>query len=378
MKKFRLLFIDDDAKSFTLIQNMLSGFDQPRYQIEWTATYAEGLTKLKDNQHDVCLLDYRLGHQNGVNLLQEALQAGCDIPIILLTAYGNFDVDLEVMELGSMDYLDKRQLTPDLLERSIRYAHTRKNLERELRQLYQEKKGLEQLKTDMIRIASHDIQNPVTSILLNLYMLRKQAKLELSASSLEHLDSIERKTNQIKNIVESILSLEKIEAIHQRGLSLIDLVPILAQVINEVDEKFTEKKQTFNAEVRADRIRVQGETTQMAEVITNILLNANRYTSEHGHIDVRLEIVDNEAVLTCKDDGYGVPKEDHERIFQPFFRSPGTANREEGTGLGLHLVKNIIDRHKGTILFESSSDRGSTFGFRLPLVDSSHRSDSTT
>ena len=336
MQNFQLLLIDDDSKTLNLIQNMLVGFDHPRYQVEWATTYTEGLNKLKENQHDACLLDYRLGHQNGISLLQDALKEGCDVPIILLTAYGNHELDLEVMELGSMDYLDKRRLTPAILERSVRYAYTRKNLEQELRKLYKEKEYLERLKSDMIRIASHDIQNPVTSILLNLHILRTQRDTNLPPNVIERIDIIEQKTNQIKNLVGSLLSLEWIESLHQHGLSTIDLVPIIKKVASETADQFAEKKQIFSIDIPDESISIQGEATQLKEAISNILLNAHRYTPEQGHIQLRVEVIKNEAIVTCKDDGYGVLEADHKRIFHPFFRSQHTAQLEGGSGLGLH------------------------------------------
>ena len=369
MDNFRLLFIDDDPRSYTLVENMLSGFDHPHYQIEWIAAYTHGLKKLKENQHDVCLLDYRLGHQNGIMLLQDAMKEGCDIPVILLTAYGSHDVDLEVMELGSMDYLDKRQLTPDILERSIRYAHSRKKLERELQELYLEKKHLEQLKTDMIRIASHDIRNPVTAILLNIYMLLNHDKPGLPDLALERVHIIQQNTLQIKNIVESILSLEWIEEIHRRGLSPINLVPVVEQSISETSQNFLDKKQNFDYKITAEKMIVEGEVKQLGEAISNILMNANRYTAEGGHIRLSLEICDDWAEFIVQDDGYGVPEEDHERIFEPFFRSAHTVALGQGTGLGLHLVRNIIQRHNGEMIFQSTPGVGSEFGFRLPLVN---------
>lgn len=363
---FRLLLIDDDPRSYALVERMLSGFDRPSYQIEWVDNYVNGLERLKENQHDACLLDYRLGHQNGITLLQDAVQAGCDVPVILLTAYGSHTVDLEVMRLGSMDYLDKRQLTADLLERSVRYAYYRKKLERELQILYRERKALEQLKTDMIRIASHDIRNPVTSILMNIEMLRDEA-LALPAAARRRLDYIQANTMQIKTIVESFLSLEWIDEIYRQGLVRIDLVPLVEKIIADVSHKFDDKHQTFTSVIVPQAAIVDGEASQISEAILNLLLNAHRYTPEHGHIDVRLDVTDTEAIFTVRDDGYGVPDADKERIFQPFFRSANTAALEEGTGLGLHLVSNIIQRHNGQMIFSSVVGVGSEFGFRLPL-----------
>ena len=97
-----------------------------RFQLEWVNTYQAGLEAMARNQHDVCLLDYRLGARNGIELLTEAVQRGCQAPIILLTGLGEHEIDVQAMKAGAADYLVKANLHADGLERAIRYAIERK------------------------------------------------------------------------------------------------------------------------------------------------------------------------------------------------------------------------------------------------------------
>jgi signal transduction histidine kinase len=378
MDTLRLLVIDDDPKAYTLLRNMLSVFETSHYVIDWANSYAQGLALLKENKHDVCLLDYRLGHENGVELLKNALSEDPNVAIILLTAYGDYNLDVTVMELGGMDYLDKRQMTPTLLERSIRYAHARKRLEIKLKRLYQEKTELEQLKTEMIQIASHDIKNPVMSILVNLHLLRmSNTGRDWSAVDQQRLEQIEQSANRINEIVGSILSLERIAKLQEEGLQATDLVQIVKQICSEHLPKFETKQQQVEIYIVEERLIADCEPVQLAEAVANLILNAHNYTPDKGRIAISLKRCDQHAVFRITDNGYGVRKEDHERIFLPFFRSKLPENVEEGTGLGLHLVKNIVNRHNGTIIFESTEGIGSTFGFRLPLTESIETSDDT-
>jgi PAS domain S-box-containing protein len=117
----RVLLIDDDQDSFILTRHKLSKIPGGNFTVDWAASYEDGLVQIPKNAHDVYLLDYRLGAQTGLDLLREALAAGCKAPIIMLTSE-NPQVDAEAMRLGAADFLSKDKLDSALLERSIRYS----------------------------------------------------------------------------------------------------------------------------------------------------------------------------------------------------------------------------------------------------------------
>src|ERR1044071_7291842 len=117
----RVLLIDDDQDSYILTRHKLSKIPGGSFAVDWAASYEQGLEEIKKNGHDVYLLDYRLGAQTGLDLLGEALAAGCKAPIIMLTSENPL-VDAEAMKLGAADFLSKDKLDSALLERSIRYS----------------------------------------------------------------------------------------------------------------------------------------------------------------------------------------------------------------------------------------------------------------
>jgi DNA-binding response OmpR family regulator len=122
----RVLLVDDDDDDYRLTREMLAEVAQPKYELEWAKTYDAGLEVIGRREHDVYLLDYRLGERDGLQLLREALMRGCRAPLILLTGQGDREVDLAAMSAGAADFLPKNQLSAALLERSIRYALDRK------------------------------------------------------------------------------------------------------------------------------------------------------------------------------------------------------------------------------------------------------------
>ena len=114
---------------------------------------------------------------------------------------------------------------------------------------------------------------------------------------------------------------------------------------------------------------VRGFEIELQQVIANLIGNAIKYTPEGGTIDVSLRKHGTLVQFEVTDSGYGIPVEQQQKLFQPFFRVQIDETKSiEGTGLGLYLVKKFIERHHGKILFYSEYGKGSTFGFTLPLI----------
>jgi DNA-binding response OmpR family regulator len=122
----KILLIEDDEDDYFLTKSLLKEIKRERFDLEWASTYDAGVKKLLQQQHDICLVDYRLGAQNGIDLLRVAVEHGCKMPIILLTGQGEHEIDLEAMKAGAADYLVKGRLDAVLLDRSIRYALERR------------------------------------------------------------------------------------------------------------------------------------------------------------------------------------------------------------------------------------------------------------
>lgn len=128
----RVLLIDDDQDMQVLVSTMLSDIDRTSFSLDWCDTYNTGLDTLRNQQHDVCLLDYRLGEKNGVELLRESIIDGVTLPLILLTGHEISGLDIQALAAGATDYIEKDNLNSTLLDRSIRYSIEHKRIQREL------------------------------------------------------------------------------------------------------------------------------------------------------------------------------------------------------------------------------------------------------
>ena len=129
----RVLLVEDDEDDYIITDELLSDITRVNYDLEWVTTYQDALPLMAACEHDIYLVDYRLGPHNGLDLTRAAIESGCKIPIILLTGQGGMEVDLEAMETGVADYLAKGKLDSQILERSIRYAIERNREQENLR-----------------------------------------------------------------------------------------------------------------------------------------------------------------------------------------------------------------------------------------------------
>jgi two-component system cell cycle response regulator len=118
----KVLLIDDDRLQYRVTQAHFENFRSENYELHWASTYEEGLEKLCSGEFSVCLLDYQLGPRDGLQLIREAVSRGCRVPIVFLTAEASESIDIEAMNAGALDYLVKGEITPRMIERSLRYA----------------------------------------------------------------------------------------------------------------------------------------------------------------------------------------------------------------------------------------------------------------
>lgn len=249
------------------------------------------------------------------------------------------------------------------------YDHVQTQLA-ELQTLYAQVSQLEQLKTDMIRIAAHDLRNPLSAI----YGYAQLLEMDVEDKQLHYVEEMLTAVKRMNGILQDILSLERIEQMAQSQDTPGHVFNLRGQVARAVEE-FRDQAERKEQRLMVDlddlaEMNVRGDLAQLYEAISNLIGNAIKYTPPGGLIDVCLRKKDGLIIFDVRDNGFGIPEEHHERLFQPFYRAHTQETTGiEGTGLGLHLVKKIIERHRGKMIFRSTYGQGSTFGFSLPAAN---------
>ncbi len=231
--------------------------------------------------------------------------------------------------------------------------------------LYTEAKRLSDFKTRLLRMASHDLKNPL--LVISGYAEMLQDANVLTGAYAKYLDGIMTAANDMASIVNDILSLERIRrgALHMERC---DLLSILRDVVARQEPGFWAKKQELIADLPESLPVLRGDAVQLREAFGNLLSNASKYTPDGGRITLRAYREDDHVHVEVEDTGYGIPESEIPNLFQEFYRvrMPETS-RIRGTGLGLSLVKAVIEAHGGRVWAESKLGEGSVFHVVLPV-----------
>lgn len=229
---------------------------------------------------------------------------------------------------------------------------------------------LSQLKSQVIRIASHDLRNPLQlasgffHVLLEELPPQTEMQANLAQRVIHHLKAMER-------LIDELLELERIEVSAERREELLDMVQLVQQAASEYRWQAEMKGVRLWTEIVRDVSPVRGNHRMLLQAIGNLLDNAIKYTPEGGMVTLRLWEENGEVILTVRDTGVGIPPEDLPHIFEHFYRArqPGTEHIA-GTGLGLTLVQSIVHEHHGRVWVESEGipGKGSLFGIALPAA----------
>jgi PAS domain S-box-containing protein len=166
----KILIVDDDEDDFIITSGYIKDIKNSSFDIEWAPSYATGVAKMANGVYDLYFVDYRLGAKSGLDFLAEAKKTECNSPIILLTGQGSYNIDLEAMHIGAIDYLIKTELNREKIERSIRYALDRaktikalRNSENKYRRIFEKSKDIIFVADDALCIT--EVNDAVTDIL---------------------------------------------------------------------------------------------------------------------------------------------------------------------------------------------------------------------
>lgn len=237
-------------------------------------------------------------------------------------------------------------------------------------ELYAHVQQLQDAKSEMIQRVSHDLKNPINLLTGYISLLRDSIDWPSDEQDM-YFGAIERSITTMKDLVSDILVLEKVETFMEAHMQPVNIVGIVREIMQIAQQEAQLKHQTVILQMPITECWVLGDQMQLFQAAQNLVGNALKYTPDEGSIVVRANAIEGEFWFEVEDDGYGIPPEKRERLFERFYRaqSPGTEHIK-GTGLGLYLVKTVAERHRGHVWYQSAPERGSIFGFRIPMQPS--------
>lgn len=227
--------------------------------------------------------------------------------------------------------------------------------------------ALNQHRARLFRLLSHDLRQPLT-VLMGYIQLADFALKQNNIQVLQgYIEQISKGSHDLAELLEEVLLLDRLQEIRRNTWEMISLNQICENALEKHYSMISLKGQKLSIDLTEEAARCRGLSLYLREAVSNLIGNAAKYTPEKGSIKIRLWEQDNRWYFEVIDTGYGVSEEKQKHLFEPFYRAqePGTQDIK-GSGLGLNLVKEIVEQHGGEVYFKSELGKGSTFGFWLP------------
>jgi signal transduction histidine kinase len=423
----RLLIVDDSPEDRELYRRQLAQDREYAYEFLEAETGEEGLQTALAEDPDCLLLDYRLPDVDGLEFLSRLLAQKL-IPVIVLTGQGNEAVAVEAMKSGAQDYLLKGSVTRDRLQHAVRNAIEKVALRHKveertaelaeanakLRRMYDDLEVLVARRTAELSVAneelkreirvrewaeqerarllvleqaarkqaeeanrtkdeflatlSHELRTPLNAILGWVQVLRS-GKLDETAA-VRALETIERNARSQAQLIADLLDVSRIITGKLRlDFKPVDLRRIIEAALDSVRPAADAKGILLDVSAVPLASPVLGDADRLQQVVWNLLSNAMKFTPRGGRVEVRLREAGSNALIRVTDTGIGIRPDFLPYVFDRFRQAEGSITRSHGgLGLGLSIVRHLIELHGGTVDVESAGEgQGATFIVRLPL-----------
>jgi len=238
--------------------------------------------------------------------------------------------------------------------------------ENKIKVALQKEKELNELKTKFLSLVSHEFKTPLSGILTSAMLLNKYHLTEQQPKRDKHITTIVNKVNYLNNILNDFLSIERLET---NKINYTFTTFNLSKIVNEViynANLLLKSGQKINFPQNIDEFTLYQDEKILQLSLSNIIYNAIKYSPQNTTINLNVFKMYKNIVFEITDEGIGIPEKDQKFIFNRYFRAENVLN-EQGTGIGLNIVKSHIENIGGSIAFKSKEHKGSTFTFRIPI-----------
>lgn len=360
-----ILIIDDDESSRILLRDILKA---EGHEVFEAYDGQSGLKAVEENPPDVVLLDIMMPGLDGFEVCRRIKGAAKTeaISVILVTALTDRTDRLKGIEAGANDFLVKPVDTRDVILR-VRNAVRMKHLYDQVRENYQKMVEAERIRDELTNIIVHDMKNPLFRVSGYLELLKAEVWSSLTDEQKSYVDEAMRSCNELVAMVKSLLDVHRLEqgdiSIVPRVCCVLDLVTSALQSVGPFV-----KDKALKVVAPSVSFPIECDPDMIQRVLTNIIENAVKYSPPKGVVTIAAECKGKMTRISVSDQGPGIAREHHGRIFRKFGRVEQRRSGEMGypTGLGLAFCKLAVEAHGGQIGVESEIGKGSTFWFTVP------------
>jgi len=365
-RKLSLLIVDDEPASMRALCDTL---EYEGYQTYGYTSAADALAAMRERTFDLLLADLQMPGTNGIDLMKSAQLIDPTLVAVIMTGHGALETAVAAMKAGALDYIQK----------PIKLATALPVLERALavRQLRIEKKRLEENvreRTEELKIAnreleafshsvSHDLRAPLRAVSVFTQALLTEHSATLDDEGKRLLQNVNAGAAHMDRLITDLLRLSQLnrQALHRQPVRF-------AELVQRVIDGMTNERAGRDIEfVIADFPTWQVDQGLMQQVFVNLISNAIKFTRErtHARIEIGYRMDGTTLVVFVRDNGVGFNMKHMNKLFGVFQRLH-SAEQFEGTGVGLSIVRRIVERHGGKVWVDGAQDQGATFYFSLP------------
>jgi signal transduction histidine kinase len=366
----RVLLVGCGNLDYQDFRSLFEDFHELRVELEWLSGLQVGLQAIQERRHDLYLITDESEAGSGVELLKQCSLTDADPPVLMILSKRERGSEADALRVGAADCLFREQVTPDLLERAMRFSIYRYLVKKELRAKESEIMMQERLASVGLLASgmAHEIGTPLGVIRgrAEVLLIRNQGVGVLERD----LQIIIAQVDRVSKLMKSLLNLARGDGMGSGGS--IELKGVVTEVLEVLSNPLREQKIEVLDEVPSGIwIRAQSEGEPFHQILMNLLMNSMQAIGtaieqgRSGMHRIRLTVDEEEDkwALRVSDSGCGITPENQRRLFRPFFTTKGVGR---GTGLGLALSLRIVESWKGTIRVESAENRGATFIVSVP------------
>jgi two-component system, sensor histidine kinase and response regulator len=361
-KKYSVLIVDDVSQNIQVVASILRN---EGFEIGFALNGPDALEALKNSSFDLILLDIMMPGMSGFDVITELKKDHSlkEIPVIFLTAKTDIESLKTGFRLGGVDYVTKPFNSDELTAR----VNTHIQLSEQKMKL----KELNNTKDKFFSIIAHDLKNPLGSLVGLCQQLFNNMDIKNNELG-EYFSVICESIQMTYNLMENLLEWSKV----QIGKSSfepeeIQLAKTVKRIIPFFDSQRKDKKLTIEVDIDNELV-VLADENMLKTILRNLISNAIKFTLRGGMISIGANKVNKYVEIYVKDNGIGISEKEMPKLFRldTHVSTPGTEN-EKGTGLGLILCREFVEKNDGTIHAESEEGAGTTFYFTLPAKNPS-------
>lgn len=372
MAQYKILVVDDEPGIRMGTKRILQNFkvDYPfmdehiEFLVLEAATGEEGIEIIDSEMPDIILLDNKLPGIQGVEVLEYVKKKLYDIVVVMITSYASLELAVKATRDGAYDFIPK-PFTPQELRSSIENITKQLFLKRMTQKMNKEGK---QIRFQFLSVLSHELKAPINAIEGYIKIMNERQFGENLDAYQEMLDRTFERIKGMRTLIMDLLDLTKIESgSPTQNLQNVDIVKI-AQISVDTMRPYAIQKDVDIYLNTKEKVLMDADPNEIEIIFNNLISNAVKYNKNGGRVDVFIESKKDVIQFQVMDSGIGMTDEEKSRLFQDFVRikNPKTKNIT-GSGLGLSILRKIVEMYHGEIDVQSIPDKGTTFTVNLPV-----------